>query len=84
VGALAGGLFGWAFVGGVTVWAFRAADWLVGAVGLSVAELEALNWGWGWRVGGFALKGAAEKFDSDDERVVRNSFICMPILRDQK
>jgi hypothetical protein len=48
-------------------------DWLIGAFGLSVAELEApgaLNWGWGWRVGGFALEGATEKFDTVDEHVI--------------
>jgi hypothetical protein len=55
----------------MAVWAFRA-DWFVGAFGLSVAELEApgaLNWGWRWWVGGFALEGAAEQFDTVDEHV---------------
>jgi hypothetical protein len=72
------GSFAGHLLGGVTVWAFRA-DWLVGAFGLSVAELEApgaLNWGWGWRVGGFALEGAAKQFDTVDEHVIDGVFVC--------
>jgi hypothetical protein len=52
------------------LWVTTVTGFVVAVGRIGVGGLE------GWRVGGFALKGAAEEFDTVDEHVIDGVFVC--------